>query len=61
VSDWRAFLNSGLTVEELQLLRQHERTGRPLRSEAFIQRMEEAVGRVLRRLKPGRKPGEKAN
>ena len=58
VHDWRAFLASGLTAEKMQLLRQHERTGRPLGAEAFMERMEAAVGRVLRRMKPGRKRGK---
>jgi putative transposase len=61
VGDWRALLNSGLTVEEMQLLRQHERTGRPLGAQPFLERVEEAVGRVLRRLKPGPKTGSRRN
>lgn len=61
VGDWRALLNSGLTVEEMQLLRQHERTGRPLGAQPFLERVEEAVGRVLRRLKPGPKAGSRRN
>jgi putative transposase len=34
----------------------HARTGRPLGSDAFIERVEARLGRVLRRQKPGPKP-----
>jgi putative transposase len=51
--DWRAFLASGLSDEELALLRRHERSGRPLGDEAFLARLEKLAGRVLRRRKRG--------
>jgi len=47
-ADWRALLNSGLREEELRDLRGHGRTGRPLGSETFVERLERMVGRVLR-------------
>ena len=55
VGDWNALLNSGLTEEELRDLRQHSRTGRPLGSTTFVERLESIVGRVLTPKKPGRK------
>jgi len=54
VPDWRAFLNSALPEEELRELRKHARTGRPLGSSAFLDRLEAMVGRILRPQKGGR-------
>ena len=56
VGDWKAFLNSAIPEEELQDLRSHGRTGRPLGSPAFLDRLESLVGRVLKPQKPGPKP-----
>ena len=56
IGDWRAFLNSAMREEELQNLREHGRTGRPLGSATFLDRLETIVGRVLKPLKPGPKP-----
>jgi putative transposase len=56
IGDWIAFLNSAMREEELQDLREHGRTGRPLGSPAFLERLENLVGRVLRPLKRGPKP-----
>jgi len=55
VADWNALLNSGLPEEELRDLREHGRTGRPLGSTTFLERLESLVGRVLRPQKRGRK------
>jgi len=43
----------------VNLLRGHERTGRPLGSAAFVQRLETRLGRILRKKPPGRKPKSK--
>jgi len=56
VGDWTAFLNSALREEELRDLREHARTGRPLGSATFVERLERIVGRVLRPQKGGRPP-----
>ena len=56
VGDWKAFLRSATTEEELRDLREHGRTGRPLGSSAFMDRLESLVGRVLKPQKPGPKP-----
>jgi putative transposase len=56
VGDWRSYLASGLSVEEANLLRGHERTGRPLGSLSFLKRIESRLGRVIRKKPPGRKP-----
>jgi REP element-mobilizing transposase RayT len=59
VNDWRSFLADGLDADDAQLLRRHERTGRPLGRAGFIERLEKMLGRVLRRNKPGRKSQKK--
>jgi putative transposase len=58
VGDWRAFLD---TPEEVDAdrLRRHERTGRPLGRESFVERLETELGRALRPQKPGPKKQEK--
>ena len=55
VGDWKAFLRSAIGEEELRDLREHGRTGRPLGSSAFLDRLEGLVGRVLKPQKPGPK------
>ena len=54
VGDWRGLLDSALPEEQLRELRQHARTGRPLGSAAFLDRLENMVGRILRPQKGGR-------
>ena len=53
---WRDFLAAGLSETDAELLRRHERTGRPLGSDSFVARLEKALRRTLHRQKPGRKP-----
>jgi putative transposase len=52
---WRQLLTSAVSEEELRRFREHERTGRVLGDEAFQERLEKELGRVLRRQKPGPK------
>jgi putative transposase len=54
VADWRKFLDTAVCEEQLRDLRQHGRTGRPLGSASFLDRLESMVGRVLRPQKGGR-------
>ena len=54
VGDWQGLLDSALREEELEELRGHGRTGRPLGDEAFLERLEGLVGRVLKPQKGGR-------
>jgi putative transposase len=56
VKDWREFLTEALAADEAELLRRHERTGRPLGKPAFLDRVEETLGRIVRPAKRGRKP-----
>jgi len=52
---WRGFLDSAIPENQLDQLRDHERTGRPLGDATFLQRLEELIGRILLPKKPGRK------
>ena len=56
MADWRGLLNSALNEEQLRDLRDHGRTGCPLGNATFVERLEQAVGRILRPRKPGRPP-----
>jgi putative transposase len=55
VPDWQRFLQEGIEEKESQLIRRHEKTGRPLGNESFINKIENAADRVLRKKKPGPK------
>jgi len=57
VGDWSALLSSGLDEDDYETLRRHERTGRPLGDEVFIEHLETELGRSLKKGKPGRKAG----
>jgi putative transposase len=56
VKDWREYLMEPLEVEQEELWRRHERTGRPLGEAAFLDRIEDLLGQVVRPAKPGPKP-----
>jgi putative transposase len=47
VGDWRRFLSGDVSTEEYELLQRHERTGRPLGSKNFIERLENRLSRIL--------------
>lgn len=59
--DWRLFLNGGVTEEEMEALRKHERTGRPLGKNSFVEQLEQTLNRPLKRLAPGRKRKGESN
>jgi REP-associated tyrosine transposase len=54
--DWRTFLGGGTHPESADLFRQHQATGRPLGSDAFVEQLEGLLGRVLRPRRPGPPP-----
>jgi len=56
VGDWAAYLAMDVDEAELAAMRRHERTGRPLGTPSFIDRLEQQLGRYLRKRKPGPKP-----
>ena len=52
IHNWDDFL--GLSSDEdLQKLKRHENTGRPLGNDNFVKKVEQTLGRVLRPQKPG--------
>lgn len=53
MKDWKEYISSG--DEEIELLRKHIRTGRPLGKKGFVERLEKITNRTLRKLKPGPK------
>ncbi len=54
IPDWKELLYLS-SDEELKILKQHERTGRPLGDESFLDELEATLGRILRPQKPGPK------
>ena len=54
VDDWKAFITGSSDGDEGLFLR-HERTGRPLGDERFVQRLSKLLERDLMPKKPGRK------
>lgn len=55
VGNWREFLSQVAPQHQIEALRHHERTGRPLGEEGFVAKLEKSLGRVLQRRKPGPK------
>jgi putative transposase len=53
--DWNLLLAGAEEDERMQAIRKHERTGRPLGAEGFVERLESALDRPLKRGKPGPK------
>lgn len=54
VGDWKTFL-AGANEELLNDIRKHERSGRPLGSEEFVESLEADLNRTLKPEKPGPK------
>jgi putative transposase len=55
VDDWSEYLTENPSPQDTEVLKLHERTGRPLGSDSFLRRLESLTGRRLRRQKPGPK------
>ncbi len=55
VASWPEYLVQGLSEAELDALRLHNRTGRPLGDEDFVASLELITGRTLKPQKPGPK------
>ena len=56
IDDWRLFLSK--EDNDLDVMREKTRTGRPCGSEAFYKKAERLTGRALHQGKPGRKSAE---
>ena len=59
VGDWKDFLNVVSCDDDIRLLQLHERTGRPLKNNSFIEKLESLLKINLRRKRAGRKKKEK--
>jgi putative transposase len=57
--NWKDFLRNDVNEAEIDLLRKHERTGRPLGKDSFIETIETLLNRRLKPQKPGPKRKEK--
>ena len=55
IRDWRRYLAETDDQDRVRIFREHILTGRPLGEEKFIERLEQNVGRILRKIKPGPK------
>jgi REP-associated tyrosine transposase len=58
VGDWSSFLSLPPDTD-YELMRKHERTGRPMGKATFVENLEQTMGRILRPQKPGPKKQEK--
>jgi len=58
VDDWKAFLGDDLDEKRKAEFQSAERTGRPLGSLDFVQKLEKMLSRDLRKHKPGPKPAK---
>ena len=56
VPDFSELLTMKSDKEELEILRKHERTGRPLGDKSFLDSLSSLLDRDLTLGKPGRKP-----
>jgi len=62
VHSWKEFVEMPALEVEAESIRMHERTGRPLGNDLFIDRLELEIGKSLRKKKPGPKgPRKKDN
>ena len=52
--DYRAFIRSILSEKDMNVIRYHTKTGRPLGDERFAEKMERKMGRKFSRKLPGR-------
>ncbi len=55
VPDWKGLLRENVLPEDHTVIRQHERTGRPLGDENLITSLEKMTSRCLKKKKPGPK------
>jgi len=58
-SPWKKFLSFDAGELEIELFRKHERTGRPLGEDSFIEKLERLLDRKLEPQKPGPKMKDK--
>ncbi|MFH2093210.1 MAG: transposase [Pseudomonadota bacterium] len=52
---WKTFLSSDVKTTQIKEFQKHERTGRPLGGDSFVEKLEVVLGRKLKLGKPGPK------
>lgn len=55
ISNWPAFLDEEMESGQYTAIRSHEKTGRPLGSDEFLEKLEKITARSLKKKKPGPK------
>ncbi len=55
INNWSDFIRKPVSDFEIDNIKKHERTGRPLGNDSFIEQLESETGRFLRKKKPGPK------
>ena len=55
IADWSSYLEEENSSVEMDTIRKHARTGRPIQGESFLARIENETGMDLRKRKPGPK------
>ncbi len=48
IDDWGMYLTENVKEEDVEILRKHERTGRPLGNKIFIEKLEKKLGMKLK-------------
>jgi len=56
ISDWETYLANTDSIDKLESIRLHNRTGRPLGCTEFIKTLELKTGKTLAPKRPGPKP-----
>jgi putative transposase len=60
VENWREYLSTEQDSTDMELIRRHTRSGRPLGSHDFVESLEARIGRSLAPLKRGPKPHKRS-
>jgi putative transposase len=55
IPDWGAYLREEMSETDVNLIRSHAKSGRPLGDEEFLDELEKKAGRILRKKRKGRK------
>jgi putative transposase len=55
IPDWALYLKDETSESHIDLFRSHEKSGRPLGDDKFLDELEKKTGKSLRKKKPGRK------
>ena len=55
VNNWKDFLATDVTEKEKKIIQSHERTGRPVGNDNFLEKLEKLTNRIIKKQKPGPK------